>query len=71
MVLPNFELLNLYILIYKAASNFANLAVLLIMRAACVFVESRRDIPYGIINLQKFAYFYVLSAHYIALSRAI
>jgi hypothetical protein len=34
-------------------------------------VESGRDIPYGTINLQKFAHFYVLSAHYIALSRAI
>jgi hypothetical protein len=34
-------------------------------------VELRRDIPYGTINLQKFAHFYVLSAHYIALSRAI
>jgi hypothetical protein len=31
-------------------------------------VESGRDIPYGTINLQKFAHFYVLSAHYIALS---
>jgi hypothetical protein len=30
-------------------------------------VESRRDIPYGPRNLQKFAHFYVLSAHYIAL----
>jgi hypothetical protein len=36
-----------------------------------VIVESRRDIPYGTINLQKFAHFYVLSAHYIALLRAI
>jgi hypothetical protein len=34
-------------------------------------VESRRDIPYGFRNLQKFAHFYVLSAHYIALLRAI
>jgi hypothetical protein len=34
-------------------------------------VESQRDIPYGIRNFQKFAHFYVLSAHYIALSRAI
>jgi hypothetical protein len=25
-------------------------------------VESRRDVPYGTINLQKFAHFYVLSA---------
>jgi hypothetical protein len=31
-------------------------------------VESRRDIPYGIRILQKFAHFYVLSAHYIALT---
>jgi hypothetical protein len=38
---------------------------------AWTIVESRRDIPYGTINLQKFAHFYVLAAHYIALSRAI
>jgi hypothetical protein len=30
-------------------------------------VESRRDIPYGNRNMLKFAHFYVLSAHYIAL----
>jgi hypothetical protein len=34
-------------------------------------VESRKDIPYGPRNLQTFAHFYVLSAHYIALLRAI
>jgi hypothetical protein len=38
---------------------------------ASSIVESRRDIPYGIRNLQKFTHFDVLSAHYIALSRAI
>jgi hypothetical protein len=37
-------------------------------REAGRIVESRRDIPYGPRNLQKFAHFYVLSAHYIALS---
>jgi hypothetical protein len=36
-----------------------------------LIVESQRDIPYGPRNLQKFAYFYVLSAHYITLLRAI
>jgi hypothetical protein len=40
-------------------------------RYAGLIVESGRDIPYGTINLQKFAHFYVLSARYIALSRAI
>jgi hypothetical protein len=34
---------------------------------ASTIVESQRDIPYGPRNLQKFAHFYVLSAHYIAL----
>jgi hypothetical protein len=33
--------------------------------------KSARKVPYGPMNLQKFAHFHVLSAHYIALSRAI
>jgi hypothetical protein len=30
-------------------------------------VKSARKVPYGPMNLQKIAHFYVLSAHYIAL----
>jgi hypothetical protein len=33
--------------------------------------KSARKVPYGPMNLQKFAHFYVLSAHYMALLRAI
>jgi hypothetical protein len=33
--------------------------------------KSARKVPYGLMNLQKFAHFHVLSAHFIALSRAI
>jgi hypothetical protein len=32
--------------------------------------KSARKVPYGPMNLQKFAHFYVLFAHYIALLRA-
>jgi hypothetical protein len=40
-------------------------------RGALAIGKSARKVPYGPMNLQKFAHFHVLSAHYIALSRAI
>jgi hypothetical protein len=34
-------------------------------QGSLAIVKSARKVPYGPMNLQKFAHFYVLSAHYI------